>query len=88
MKNSGRKKVIYGIFDSSGKLGYVGQTSDFDRRKRRHLNPQFREPRRIDKWLDSIDKKAEFKIIEECEWYSSGERERYWKSKLKPIIMD
>ena len=87
LKNLDRNKIIYGIYHGNV-LGYIGQTSDFFRRKFRHLNPVRRKARRVDIWLNSVSKNVYFKILEECKWYESRKREIYWKRKLNPIVID
>lgn len=88
MKNSGRKKVIYAIKDSNNLIGYIGQTCEFERRKFRHLNPMFRKPRNVDKWISSLKSKPTFTVLEECDWYDATIKEIHWKKQLKPVVRD
>ena len=79
--------VIYGIYHKEI-LGYVGLTKNLERRKHRHLNPVWRQPRLVDKWLDSVNKKVEFRILQEIPTYKGAEAiESQWRKRLNPVVM-
>ena len=86
-KNCGRKKTIYSIQDYNDVVGYIGQTSNVERRFARHLDPSRRMIRKVDRWIASAGG-VTFGILEVCDWCIAGKQEVKWKKRLRPVVMD
>lgn len=73
---------IYQIKNSKTGKCYIGQTTDFKRRKREHLN-ELRKHKHSNLYLqNAFDKYGEdsfeFTILEECEKEQANDREIFW----------
>ena len=73
---------IYQIKNSETGKCYIGQTTDFKRRKREHLN-ELRKHKHSNLYLqNAFDKYGEdcfeFTILEECDKEQANEREIFW----------
>ena len=73
---------IYQIKNSKTGKCYIGQTTDFKRRKREHLN-ELRKHKHANLYLqNAFDKYGEdsfeFTILEECEKEQANDREIFW----------
>ena len=70
---------IYKITNPKGKI-YVGQTVDYDRRKKEYIRQKGKgQPLLHKSILEYEDKNHKFEIIEECSIHQLNKQETYWK---------
>ena len=83
-----KPSIVYGIYHGST-LGYVGLTTNLERRKIKHLNPHNREIRLVDKWLQSVNYNVDFVVLETltANTVNAEGFEKLWREKLRPKVM-
>lgn len=77
--------IIYAIIDpDSGDVKYIGQTCDFEQRKKAHLSASHNQELREYLTMLSVNgKEPTFKILQTTSVDLSDERENYWISYYK-----